>query len=73
MSLAKKLEWSARLLDEKTNQTESPDSTRPGGKVPDPSINISDYEGKSGRARLINLSITNPSLYKKILETKKLS
>lgn len=67
MTLSKKLQLAEKLTENSLSQSDSPDSTRPGGEVPETKINLEDYSGPEGRKALIHLQVTNPKLYSKII------
>jgi len=65
-----KLKWALKLVDETKSSKDSPDSARPGGDAPEKEIDLKDYEGPEGRAKLLALKLTNPELMERILRAK---
>jgi len=70
MDVAKKLEWSQKLIKEVNGLKPIPDSVRPGGKAPEDKIDMSEYIGLDGQRKLVNLSKTNRPLYDAIIKQK---
>ncbi len=70
MTTSEKLKWAIKLSETGSVDANSPDSTRPGGQVVNPDINLEDYQGNSGRKALIQLKNTNPKKYEMVLKLK---
>lgn len=73
MTLKEKVEMASMLSQESKalEQSNSPDSTRPGGEVPSEPIDLDQYTGPQGRSNLIRLQVSNPKKYQQVLELKK--
>jgi chromosome segregation ATPase len=68
--LSKKLSHLKKLKGTKKVAKDSPVSERAGGDLQVGNINLADYRGPEGRAKLLKLQTSDPSLFQKILELK---
>jgi uncharacterized protein YPO0396 len=64
-----KLEHLAKLKGDMGKQVSSFAAQRPGGRVPE--VNIEDFKGPNAQAKLVQLSLDNPEMYKLVMEKLK--
>jgi len=70
-NVSKKLSWAQKFKDEIVNIADGIGSKRPGPDVDVKDIKLEDYEGQTGRAKLIALKTDNPKLFDTILSLRK--
>lgn len=70
MSLQKKISYLRQLKGDKKSVNDSLNSERAGGDAVLSNIDLSQYIGKSGRVKLMQLRKTDPKLWDKVIELK---